>query len=879
MAANQPPVALELQRDNLDRFELESWSLRSYGLSLIGRDGYHGDIRVLAPDLVKVDILPEGEEAFNTPGVLKTDWDTPEFDIEESDDNILISTSSLVISVQIEPFGINLYDTDMNLISGSHPNGMGYERFPFQDWTRSVVPFGSQEKNDSQEMVDIRRLRPFVFRESDDTEHIYGLGMHASPQDLKPIDSVGQWNSDAYGYQFEPEAYLYASNPFHIGLKDIETDDGIEHKAYAMYLDNTYRVEHRLGREQNDDSSYHFFSYGGNLSLYIMFGPEIPTIVERFTELTGRIELPPVWALGLQQSHWTYPSSEVILEVARRYREAEIPLDAMHTDIDYFGPGFRVFTFNESYKNPEIWAAELEEMGVKWVAIVNPGINSEEPLYFVAEEAFERDVLVRTGLGEVYEARVWPDEAVWTDYALEEGREWWAGQFGFMFEAGLDGIWQDMTEPAVFPPTSPENMADFYHTMPMDNVHANIYGEPGPIFHREFHNLYGNFTAISHNRAFEMFLPNTRKFILTRNAFTGIQRYATVWTGDSTSNWEGFRGTFGIHQNMGLSGWTLMGTDFGGFVALPSAELMARWIQGGFAAPYVRDHYDDIEKSVPTPPGPEFPGQEMYNFPEWVQEVARQYIGLRYRLLPYLYSEVYKASQTGWLIQQPLTFQFQDDPDTHKITYQYMFGECIMVAPVVQQGERFKYVYFPSGTQWVDWYTDEIIDGGQRMLVDAPRDFLPLYVKRNCIIPSRELQQYTGQRPLRNLQLDVYLGADSADRAEYEFYLDDQNTFDYRDGEFDLTGFVADRTRRGNIIFTREEIEDGFDDPIERYTLVFHHVMRRPRRVQVSSSPSADITEVDSLDCLEDNTFFYDSCANLLYVQVGRDFEEVFVRV
>ena len=430
-----------------------------------------------------------------------------------------------------------------------------------------------------------------------------------------------------------------------------------------------------------------------------------------------------------------------------------------------------------------------------------------------------------------------------------------------------------MSEPAVFNPTHPENMRDFYHTMPMDNVHFNIYGQDRPLFHREFHNLYGNFMAIANNDAFRRFLPNTRKFVLTRDAFTGMQRYAIVWTGDSTSNWLGFRGTFGNHQNMGLSGWTLMGTDFGGFVALPTAELMARWIEGGLGHPYVRDHYDDIEKSVPNPPGPEFAGQEMYNFPEWVQDVARRYIGLRYRLLPYLYSEVYKASQTGWLIQQPLVFQFQDDPNTHDITFQYMFGTSLMLAPVVTEGSTTKFVYFPSGTQWVNWYTDEVIDGGQRMLVDAPLDFLPLYVKMNSIIPSREPQMWTTERPLRNLQLDVYLGTSRGDRAEYEFYNDDQSTLDYTRGEYDLTRFVA--TNTGSIIFTRESIVNNFNDTIRSYTVVFHMVNTRPRRVDADGSR---LTRVTSMDDLRENTFYYDSCTNQLTVQMGRRFNEIHVR-
>ncbi|HTG70024.1 MAG TPA: TIM-barrel domain-containing protein, partial [Candidatus Udaeobacter sp.] len=288
-------------------------------------------------------------------------------------------------------------------------------------------------------------------------------------------------------------------------------------------------------------------------------------------------------------------------------------------------------------------------------------------------------------------------------------------------------------------------------------------------------------------------------------------------------------------------------------------ELFARWVELGAFNPFSRDHYNNDGKSPSTTPWMQ--RQEPWQFGKDVEDISRKYISLRYELLPYLYNAFQRAHETGNLVQQPLVFQFQNDPNTYNIEDQVMFGDSIMIAPVVTEGATSRSLYLPAGTKWVDYWTGEEHEGGQTITKQADLGTLPIYVKQDSIIPRREVQQYTGEKKLTNLILDTYLN----DKASYSFYEDDAYTEDYTRGEFNVTDFKMEK--KGSITsFTQDKQTSNFASDIQSYTLKLHDA-EEPKKVQAADNKYAKTYGIDELN-KQESGYFYDGTEKVLYVKI-----------
>ena len=325
----------------------------------------------------------------------------------------------------------------------------------------------------------------------------------------------------------------------------------------------------------------------------------------------------------------------------------------------------------------------------------------------------------------------------------------------------------------------------------------------GAMDHREVHNVYGFYETQATAEAFKKYKPNERPFILTRDMFSGSQRWAALWTGDNVSTWEHLKLSIPMNLNIGLSGIPMVGNDIGGFASRPTPELMARWIQVGALLPFSRIHYDSDAKSVIKQ------GQEPWAFGQEVEDIARRYINLRYKLLPYINNAFRKASETGSPVWQPLLYQFQDDAETYNINDQFMLGDRLLVAPVVEQGKTSRKVYLPKGTRWIDMWTGQSYQGGNWIDREADLATMPIFVRADSIIPSREVQQHTGETPLTNLILDVWVDRE----AKTVFYEDDGATLDYKKGAYDTTELDVERNGR-NLTFNAKDLHDGYNSQI-----------------------------------------------------------------
>lgn len=579
----------------------------------------------------------------------------------------------------------------------------------------------------------------------DEGDNFYGLGDKTGFLNKKYYE-YENWNSDIPQAHNEDFHALYKSIPVLYCKK--------EHTAYGMFFDNTYHSYFNLGKEQPD---YYFYGADdGNLDVYFLGGRTLADLVEGYTYLTGRTPLPQLWTLGYQQSRWGYTCAEDFREVAGQMRALDIPCDALHFDIDYMD-GYRVFTWNEKeYGAPGELIAELKDKGFKTVTIIDPGTKLD-PDYFMCKEGEVKGYFAQAPDGKTYVNEVWPGEANYPDFGRKEVRDWWGEHHRFLLENGVDGIWNDMNEPA-----------SFKGELPPDVV---FHDEDRVTDHAEMHNVYGHYMGKATYEGLRK-LSDKRPFVITRAAYSGTQKYATVWTGDNQSLWSHLQMMIPQLCNLGLSGFAFAGTDIGGFGADATPELLVRWVEAAAFSPLFRNHASKGAKR-----------QEPWVFGDETVAVYRKYVRLRYRFLPYLYDLFYKGQQTGLAVMRPLVLHYPDDPETYNLNTEFLVGEDLLVAPVVEQGADRKLVYLPEGV-WYDFWTGEKCIGGQYRIREARLDECPIYVRAGTVIPLYEPVSYVGEKPYDTLYLLT-----TPEGGHYEHFQDNGSDYAYEAGKYNLYAF------------------------------------------------------------------------------------------
>jgi alpha-glucosidase len=481
--------------------------------------------------------------------------------------------------------------------------------------------------------------------------------------------------------------------------------------------------------------------------------------------------MPPLWALGNQQSRWSYYPESRVREVARGFRESRTPADVIYLDIDYMD-GFRVFTWNkERFPNPSKMLSDLRAEGFRVVLIIDPGVKVD-PNYYAYQQGQAGGHFVKNADGSELHASVWPGVCAFPDFTDAKAREWFGSLYRVNLDEGVAGFWNDMNEPGVF--LSEETpKPDIYHhpmkTFPLDARHA---GDGAPGTHARFHNVYGMQMARTTFEGLRRLRPDARPFVLTRAGYAGVQRYSAVWTGDNVASWDHMRLSLTMLLNMGVSGVPLIGSDVGGFSGNPSPELYTRWLQAAALTPFLRSHSENGSNP-----------HEPYSFPKAYAEINRASIELRYRLLPYIYSLFHEHTRTGAPVMRPLWFEYPDDARTYLIEDEYLVGRDLLVAPIVTESVTKRHVYFPAGDNWVDWWTGKTFQGGSDADVDAPLDRLPLFARAGAVIPVQPVVQHTGEMLKLPLTLLVVRGSD----GESSFYEDAGEGYGYARGHSNMT--------------------------------------------------------------------------------------------
>ncbi|MEK4062248.1 MULTISPECIES: glycoside hydrolase family 31 protein [unclassified Paenibacillus] len=578
--------------------------------------------------------------------------------------------------------------------------------------------------------------------------HFYGLGEKSSFLD-KRGERYTNWNTDVFAPHLPEIEALYESIPLIIHMHGDLT--------YGLFLDNT-------GRSDFDMRSHGVaFTIGcstGAYDIYFINGPEMKDVVTRYTSLTGRIALPPKWAIGYHQSRYSYMNQQEVLQLARTFREKRIPCDVIYLDIHYMDE-YRVFTFDPvNFPEPEKMISELKELGVRIVPIVDPGVK-KDPNYEVYKQGVLEKHFCRRLEGDIFFGEVWPGISAFPDFSDSRTAEWWGDLHKYYTGLGIDGIWNDMNEPAVFNESK---------TMDLDVMHFN---NGHPITHEEYHNLYGMMMSKATYEGLAEHMGGERPFVLTRAGYAGIQRYAAVWTGDNRSFWEHMAMAIPMVLNMGLSGLAFSGPDIGGFAHHTSAQLLVRWTQMGVFFPYCRNH-----SSIGTL------RQEPWSFGEEVEGILREFIGLRYRWMPHIYNLFHEAETCGLPVIRPLILEYPRDPYVTNLCDQFLLGENVLIAPVYRPDTEHRSVYLPEGC-WLDYWDGEVHEGGRHILADAPLNIMPMYVKAGSFVAEGPLKQYALEETEETVVFHLY-GAEAREgfSAAFTLYEDDGHSFGYRRGQY-----------------------------------------------------------------------------------------------
>lgn len=746
------------------------------------------EVSVYAENIIRFRFSPEGRFEDDFSYAVKTHkLDTKsDFEVQNIGDEFHLITKQLICKIT-KTLHVSIFDLEGNLLSEDE-RGFHWEHHPTKGG--NIV---------------------YCSRRIQEQETFWGLG--DKPQELNLRGKrLETWGSDTYGFEKQTDP-LYKNIPFFMGLN--------HGRAYGIFFDNTFRTRFDFGHERGDVMS--FWSKGGEMNYYFIYGPQLTTVAESYTYLTGRPKLPPMWALGYQQSKWSYYPEARVKEIAQGLRERNIPCDVIHLDIDYMD-GFRCFTWNKKhFPDPKRMIGELEEDGFKTVVIIDPGIKKDKD-YFVFQEALENKYFCRRGDGPFMEGEVWPGPCYFPDFTNPKVRDWWAGLCEEFMKSGMRGIWNDMNEPAVFE----------VGTFPSDTRHDY---DGHPCSHRKAHNVYGMQMSRATFHGVKKALYPKRPLVLTRSGYSGLQRYTAAWTGDNIATWEHLWMANIMCQRLSISGVSFCGSDIGGFIGQPSGELYVRWIQLGMFHPFFRTHSSGDHGD-----------QEPWSFGEKCLDIVRKMIELRYQLLPYFYTVFWQHVQKGTPVLLPLVFLDQNDPETYYRMEEFGVGKDILACPISKEGANGRFMYLPKEA-WYYYWDNQILEGGREIWIECPLSEVPMFIRAGAIIPHYPVQQYVGEKNIDSLNLHIYY---VNGKYSSQLYEDAGDYYGYEQGNFTIRDFELEGEKTKLSIHQKRE--GRFNSEYKTYTLVWHGLPFQPRGVIVDGKAMV----LDSTEGEDTNSFIVD---------------------
>ncbi len=631
--------------------------------------------------------------------------------------------------------------------------------------------------SDEVSFLTVNEETKTLFYKMTKDDHIYGLGEH-----VRGINKRGWFYEskcrDEPNHK-EDTCALYGAHNFLVV-------DGEE--QFGIFIDYPGIVSFDVGYTRSNDLTITLSDW--NFDLYMISGESLKDIVKQFRQLIGRSYIAPLWGLGHGQSRWGYVCADDIREVVKKYKELELPLDSVYMDIDYMDH-LKDFTIHpERFPEFPKFAEEMKAQNIRLVPIIDAGVKIEDG-YSIYEEGAKNGYFCKNADGSIFVGAVWPGKCAFPDMLNKDAREWFGNNYKILLDQGVEGFWNDMNEPSIFYAeehlqeiqkhadsyTGNQLMIDHYWTYKsmfdgMSNnaddykrFYHNINGEM--VRHDKVHNLFGYNMTRAAGEAFERLCPDKRILMFSRASYIGMHRYGGIWQGDNRSWWSHLLMNLQMMPSLNMCGFIYTGADLGGFGSNTTEDLMLRWMALGIYTPLMRNHSCVDSRR-----------QEPYLFEDI--DGFRHIIGMRYKLLPYIYSEYMKAALDDEMMFRPLAFEYPDDPLAARVEDQLMVGDGMMIAPVYVQNAQGRYVYLPESMKMIRFKKDgtvdeEIMEKGH-YYVEIDLTDVVFFVRENHVIPMSKGGLRVDDVDFENVELISYV---TAEEATYEYYHDDGLSKDY----------------------------------------------------------------------------------------------------
>jgi len=586
---------------------------------------------------------------------------------------------------------------------------------------------------------------------------LYGTGENVGPL-VRNNKKVTLWNTDNYKYQIDSAKRLYQSHPWVLGVNK----DGT---SFGIIADNSWKQQIDLS------DSIRFISDGPAFRMIIILRNSPQEVINQLAVLIGKMEMPPLWAIGYQQSRYSYVPDTRIKGIADTLRMKKLPCDVIWMDINYM-ERFKIFTFDKvQIPDPKSLNDYLHQKGFKSIWMIDPGVKAEKD-YFVYESGSKGNHWILNPDKKEFNGKVWPGKCAFPDFTRPETRIWWSGLYKDFIATGIDGVWNDMNEPSVF--DGPAG------SMPENNWHRGG-GDLQADVHLRYHNVYGMLMVKASREGILKVNPEKRPFILSRSGYLGSNRFAATWTGDNCATVEHMKMSIPMSLNLGLSGQPFSGPDMGGYAFKTSPELFGQWISIGAFFPFMRGHAENGTNN-----------KEPWAFGQEIEDVSRTALNRRYRLLPYFYTLFYEATKTGMPVMRPVFFADPKDIILRNEEQTFLLGDDLLIIP--------KWAVNPSSPKGI-WRT---------ISIDADNSTADKYqadvkLKGGAIIPLGKIIQNTTQYSVDSLIIIVSL--DKNGKATGSLYEDAGDGFQYKNGEYLVSIFSAKKV--GSIVKVEITAKEG----------------------------------------------------------------------
>jgi alpha-glucosidase len=635
-------------------------------------------------------------------------------------------------------------------------------------------------------------------------EHYFGVGEKATEFN-RTGKAFTQWNTDVSSFRFNMDP-VSKSIPFFMGLR--------EGRAWGIYYDNTWRSEIDLGAQLHTHVG--FYADGGELRFYLFSGPTPSDVIRKYTSLTGRSNLPPMWTLGVQVFELGQITEPEVYTIANEYRVRKIPIDAIYLNRSHTSD-YRSFTWNgTTFPNAAAVIKEMANRGIHVVQSIDPGIK-DDAFFDLRNEGITQDVYVKYPDGSNVSGDTWAGRSLFPDFSKPVARQWWGNLHQRGVGDGVSGFILTMNEPRLFSGNTLASVAEY------DNEGRGA----GQL---EMHNQYALLMAKASFDGLRKMEPDKRIFLKSRSGFAGIQRYASVWNGLHSSNWDEMGLTLPMVLGAGISGIPGSGMRIGGQHQKIDADLYARSLQIASVMPRLElnSHH---EQAIVDP---------------WTHGGAWErgnlaFLNMRYRLIPTIYTAWWQHTRTGAPIIRPMIWNWPNVSDVLQLEDQFIIGDHLMVAPVLKPGVNERSVYLPEGL-WYRYHTREKVTGGQRIVEPAPNvgslpassddtmllRSMPMFARAGAVIVEREAMEFVNQKPVKELQLQVFAGGNLTSYL----YEDDGTSYAHERGKYRALTFVTEANKAGFRI--RVTSEGQYDDASIRFSYLIHGLDRKPDRITVN---------------------------------------------